>query len=103
MRLYEKLEEAGSWGERLKIINEFFSNEKSPFKKETKLLSIRDDLDYLYAVGDKCSRDEPYESRDYPVYILAIQNNKKLLVVDSEEEIYCLSTNQILQKTSNVA
>ena len=103
MTLYEKLEEAESWGKRLKIIDEFFSNEKSLFKKETKLLSIRDHLDFLYAIGDKCSRDEPYESKDYPIYILAIQNNKKLLVVDSEEKIYCLRTNQILQEVSNVS
>lgn len=62
---------------------------------------MRDHLDYLYAIGDKCSLDEPYESKDYPIYILAIQKNRKLLVVDSEEEIYCLPTSRILPSTSN--
>jgi len=95
MRLYEKLEEAGSWGQRLKVINEFFSYEKSSFRKETKLLSIRH-LSHLYGIGDKCLQDEPYDSKDYPLYILGIQKNKELLVVDSKEDIYCLKTSEIL-------
>ncbi len=103
MRLYEKLEKAESWGKRLKIINEFFSSGRGPFKKETNLLSTRDHLGFLYAIGDKCSLDEPYESKNYPLYILAIQKNKKLLIVDSEEKIYCLPTIQILPSISNAA
>ena len=113
-KLYQQLEQMSVLAERARIIREYLkSNDIGSFIPQGSTLLDSQGIPFVkrltgereflnFVVGKKYNIDEPDDYIFRPAYVLAGVQTKtgvELLVVDEEEEIFCLPSSRLISPT----